>query len=58
MLWVLALADGAHALLDVAERSGLRFAQLRRAAELLHAHALLEPCTPRTKGEEIACASC
>jgi aminopeptidase-like protein len=58
MLWVLALADGAHALLDVAERSGLRFAQLRRAAELLHAHALLEPCTPRTKGEETACASC
>jgi aminopeptidase-like protein len=58
MLWVLALADGGHALLDVAERSGLRFAQLRHAAELLHAHALLEPCTPRTKGEETACASC
>ncbi len=46
MLWVLQLADGAHSLLDVAERAGLPFEQVRQAAELLRAHDLLEEAPP------------
>ena len=42
MLWVLNLADGRHALLDVAERSGLGFAAVAAAAELLEQHGLVE----------------
>jgi aminopeptidase-like protein len=42
MLWLLTLCDGSQSLLDVAERSGLRFALLRRAAAELAAHGLLE----------------
>jgi aminopeptidase-like protein len=42
LLWVLNLSDGAHSLLDIAERSGLKFASIRHAAEQLAAHALLE----------------
>lgn len=41
--WVLALADGDHALLDTAERSGLSFATVRRAADRLLAADLLAP---------------
>jgi aminopeptidase-like protein len=41
MLWVLNQSDGRHSLLDVAERSGLPFADLRAAAERLHAAGLL-----------------
>jgi aminopeptidase-like protein len=43
MLWVLNLSDGQHSLLDVAERSGLRFESIRVAADLLRQHALLAP---------------
>lgn len=42
MLWVLNQADGNHSLIDVAERSGLPFAGLRRAATALHGAGLLE----------------
>jgi aminopeptidase-like protein len=42
MLWVLNLSDGDHSLLDVAERAGLRFDEVRSAAERLHAHGLLK----------------
>jgi aminopeptidase-like protein len=42
MLWVLNLADGRHALLDVAERSGLALATVAAAAAKLVAHALLD----------------
>lgn len=42
LLWVLNLADGSHALLDIAERSGLRFSDVQEAAALLHQHGLLE----------------
>ena len=42
LLWVLNLADGEHTLVDMAERSGLRYAQVRDAARTLEAHALLE----------------
>jgi len=40
-LWVLNLSDGEHSLLDIAERSGLPFAAIHDAAELLCEHGLL-----------------
>ncbi len=43
LLWVLNLSDGGHTLLGVAERSGLPFERLRRAADELLAAGLLEP---------------
>jgi aminopeptidase-like protein len=43
MLWVLNLSDGAHSLLDIAERAQLPFAILRNAADTLHQHDLLRP---------------
>ncbi|MGD2115770.1 MAG: DUF4910 domain-containing protein, partial [Acidobacteriota bacterium] len=43
ILWVLNLSDGDHSLLDVAERSGLPFPAVRRAADaLLEADLLAE----------------
>jgi aminopeptidase-like protein len=42
MLWVLNQSDGRHSLLDIAERSGVSFDSLRRAAELLAGHGLLK----------------
>lgn len=56
LLWVLTLADGAHTLIDVAERAGLPFALVERAATHLEAHELLET-RPVTR-EESRCASC
>ena len=41
LLWVLNLADGEHTLVDIAERSGLRYAQVRDAARTLDEHDLL-----------------
>jgi len=41
LLWVLNLSDGEHDLIAVAERSGLPFAEIARAAELLEQHDLL-----------------
>jgi aminopeptidase-like protein len=41
MLWVLNQSDGRHSLLDIAERAGLPFVDVRRAADLLIAHELL-----------------
>ena len=41
-LWVLNLSDGEHSLLDIAERSGLPFASIHEAAELLRANGLLK----------------
>jgi len=40
-LWVLNLSDGQHSLLDIAERSGIAFAQISEAAELLLQNGLL-----------------
>jgi aminopeptidase-like protein len=40
-LWVLNLSDGTQSLLDIAERSGMRFQLIRDAAEELFAHGLL-----------------
>ena len=41
LLWVLNLADGEHTLVDIAERSGLRYAQVLDAARTLVEHDLL-----------------
>ncbi len=43
MLWVLNLSDGQHSLLDIAERSGLRFEAIVQAAEALRQNELLAP---------------
>jgi aminopeptidase-like protein len=40
MLWVLNGSDGNHALLDIAERSGLKFEDLQEAAVLLAVNGL------------------
>jgi aminopeptidase-like protein len=45
-LWVLNMSDGHHSLLDIAERSGLPFAPLQDAAELLSRNGLLAPVGP------------
>lgn len=42
VLWVLNLSDGAHDLLDIAERAGLEFGVVRRAADLLEENGLIE----------------
>ena len=53
MLWVLNFSDGAHSLLDIAERSKLPFEIVLRAARLLEAHGLLtEPSAPDSSGEQ------
>lgn len=43
LLWVLNQSDGTRSLLDIAERSGLAFADLRGAADALLGAELLEP---------------
>jgi aminopeptidase-like protein len=50
MLWVLNFSDGAHSLVDIAERSKLPFETILRAARLLEVHGLLtrEPSAPGT----------
>jgi aminopeptidase-like protein len=45
MLWVLNLADGEHSLLDIKQRSGMRYAEVHEAAELLRRHDLLVEAT-------------
>lgn len=43
MLWVLNLSDSENSLLDIAERSGLKFAAISQAASVLLQHGLLGP---------------
>jgi aminopeptidase-like protein len=43
LLWVLNLSDGAHGLLQIAERAGMSFASIRAAATILEQHGLLVP---------------
>jgi aminopeptidase-like protein len=43
LLWLLNLSDGAHSMLDIAERSGLEFGLLAEAADALLAAELLVP---------------
>jgi aminopeptidase-like protein len=45
MLWVLNLSDGQHSLLDIAERSGLKFETIQNAASDLQNHQLLAPAS-------------
>jgi aminopeptidase-like protein len=47
LLWVLCLADGAHDLVETAERSGIDFETVARAAEILEDHDLLAEATER-----------
>lgn len=47
MLWVLNLSDGEHSLLDIAERSGRSFGEIRSAAEVLRRSGLLTEVTPQ-----------
>jgi aminopeptidase-like protein len=44
MLWVLNLSDGHYSLLDIAERSQLRFEIIRSTADILSKHNLLVEC--------------
>jgi aminopeptidase-like protein len=44
MLWVLNLSDGAHSLLDIAEKADLPFVTIKNAADALSAHRLLKLC--------------
>jgi aminopeptidase-like protein len=46
LLWVLNLSDGSHPLLEIAERASMPFATIRKAADMLHSHGLLERATP------------
>ena len=48
MLWVLNLSDGAHSLLDIAERADLPFAIIRSTADLLQEKGLLTPAPSRS----------
>ena len=52
LLWVLNFSDGDHDLLDIASRAGLPFDAVKRAADLLLEHGLLEPVP--APGEESA----
>jgi aminopeptidase-like protein len=51
MLWVLNQSDGQRSLLDIAERSGVSFDAVRRAAEILAGHGLLEEKSADTGAE-------
>jgi len=48
MLWVLNLSDGRNSLLDIAQRSGQSFAEIKMAADALHRAGLLEEASKRT----------
>jgi aminopeptidase-like protein len=41
LLWTLNYCDGAHSLLDISERAGIRFDDVKRAADALVQHELL-----------------
>jgi aminopeptidase-like protein len=46
MLWILNLSDGAHSLLDIAERAGVDFEAVVATAEILERHGLVEDVSP------------
>jgi aminopeptidase-like protein len=50
MLWVLNLSDGAHTLLDIAERSGLPFGTISEASRRLEENGLLAGQRPYSVG--------
>jgi aminopeptidase-like protein len=43
ILWVLNLSDGSNSLVDIAEKSGLDFDLIKKAADILERHDLLKP---------------
>lgn len=45
LLWVLNLSDGENTLLDISEKSGLKFDVIKEAADLLDTYGLLEGCS-------------
>jgi aminopeptidase-like protein len=49
ILWTLNLSDGSHTLLDIAERSGYSFGEIRAAASALEQCGLLEELTQSVK---------
>jgi aminopeptidase-like protein len=50
LFWLLSLSDGEHDLIDVAERSGLAFEVIVRAAEILEGQGLLEELPGGSEG--------
>jgi aminopeptidase-like protein len=48
MLWILNLSDGNHGLLDIAERSRLKFVLVHNAAQMLLEHGLLQEASEMT----------
>jgi aminopeptidase-like protein len=42
LLWLLNLCDGEHSLLDIAIRSGIKFVEIKRAADILYNAGLLK----------------
>jgi aminopeptidase-like protein len=54
LLWVLNLSDGEHSLLDIARRASLPFDMVKKAADLLEQHRLLQPRDPnRARADEL-----
>ncbi|HSH59357.1 MAG TPA: DUF4910 domain-containing protein [Acidimicrobiales bacterium] len=49
LLWVLNQSDGSRSLLDITQRSGLAFEAVRRAADALAEHSLLEETSPASQ---------
>jgi aminopeptidase-like protein len=45
LLWVLNLSDGENTLLDISEKSSLKFDVIKEAADLLNKYGLLEECS-------------
>jgi aminopeptidase-like protein len=52
LLWVLNLSDGTNDLLAIADRAGMRFTEIERAAAALHACGLLERVPPASGAHE------
>lgn len=42
ILWILNLSDGNNSLIDISERSGIRFSHLRQVVDILLSHSLLK----------------
>jgi aminopeptidase-like protein len=58
LLWVLNMSDGSHAILDIAERAGIPFTAVRKAADLLVESDLLKQLPEETLRlpKRIACS--
>jgi aminopeptidase-like protein len=54
MLWTLNQSDGSVSLLEIADIAGLRFSEVRRAADALVAHDLLAPAPARSPHSKVA----